>query len=75
MLKLYCSVSQQHREAGHYCYMRPLTNELRRRDNVLFVFYDFETTQDTRLTESAMYTFRIFFAFSISAPSVSRSLI
>jgi len=33
--------------------MRPLANELPRSDNVLFVFYDFETTQDTKLTESA----------------------
>jgi len=24
--KLYCSFCQQNREAGHYCYMRPLTN-------------------------------------------------
>ena len=33
--------------------MRPLVNELPRSDNVLFVFYDFETTQDTRLTDSS----------------------
>jgi len=33
--------------------MRPLKNELPRSDNVLFAFYDFETTQETQLTESA----------------------
>ena len=33
--------------------MRPLSDELPRCDNVLFVFYDFETTQDTKLTDSA----------------------
>ena len=33
--------------------MRPVVNELPRSDDVLFVFYDFETTQDTRLTESS----------------------
>ena len=33
--------------------MRPLTNELPKCNNVLFVFYDYETTHDTRLTESA----------------------
>jgi len=51
--KQYYSFYQQNREAGHYCYMRPLVNELPRSDNVLFVFYDFETTQDTRLTDSS----------------------
>jgi len=50
--KQYCSFCQQNREAAHYCYMRPLMNELPRSENVLFAFYDFETTQDTRLTES-----------------------
>ena len=51
--KQYCSFCQQNREAGHHCYMRPLAKELPRSDNVLFVFYDFETTQDPRLTESS----------------------
>ena len=40
-------------EIGHLCYMATLKNELPRSDNVLFVFYDFETTQDTKVTESA----------------------
>jgi hypothetical protein len=35
------------------CYMATLKNELPRSDNVLFVFYDFETTQDTKVSESA----------------------
>ena len=38
---------------GHLCYMKPLANEMPRSDNVLFVFYDFETTQDTSFTDSA----------------------
>jgi len=33
--------------------MRPIKNELPRIDNVLFAFYDYETTQDNRLTASA----------------------
>jgi len=33
--------------------MKPLSNELPSGDNVLFVFYDFETTQDTRISDSA----------------------
>jgi hypothetical protein len=33
--------------------MKPLSNELPRSDNVLFVFYDFETTQDSKISDSA----------------------
>jgi hypothetical protein len=33
--------------------MQPLKNELPCSDNVLFVFYDFETTQDTKFSENA----------------------
>ena len=43
----------QNEMIGHLCYMRPLSNELPRSDNVLFVFYDFETTQETRFTDTA----------------------
>ena len=40
-------------EIGHFCFMQPLKNELPRSDDVLFVFYDFETTQDTKFSETA----------------------
>ena len=33
--------------------MKPLQKELPRNDNDLFVFYDFETTQDTKFSYSA----------------------
>jgi len=33
--------------------MKPLKNKLPRRDDVLFVFYDFETTQDTKFSDKA----------------------
>ena len=33
--------------------MQPLKNRLPRNDNILFVFYDFETTQDTENSDSA----------------------
>ena len=33
--------------------MQPLKNELPSADNVLFVFYDIETTQDTKISETA----------------------
>jgi hypothetical protein len=46
-------ISQQNREIGHFYFMQPLKNELPCSDNVLFVFYDFETTQDTMFSENA----------------------
>jgi len=33
--------------------MQPLKNELHSADDVLVVFYDFETAQDTKINESA----------------------
>jgi len=33
--------------------MAPLVNKLPKSDKVLFVIYDFETTQDTRISDSA----------------------
>jgi len=33
--------------------MKPLVKELPKSDNVLFVFYEFETTQDTKFSDSA----------------------
>jgi len=33
--------------------MKPLVNELPKSDNVLFVFYDFESTEDTKFLDSA----------------------
>jgi hypothetical protein len=38
-------------EIGHLSYMRSLRNELPTSDRVLYVFYDFETTQNTRYSE------------------------
>jgi len=51
--KPYCVNCKQDMEIGHHCYMATLKNELHRSDNVLFVFYDFETTQDTKFSDSA----------------------
>ena len=44
-------------EIGHLCYLPKLKKELQRSDNVLFVFYDFETTRDTRVSDSATLHF------------------
>jgi len=51
--KLYCAICKQNLEIVHLCYMATLKNELPRSDNVLFVFYDFKTTQDTKVSDSA----------------------
>jgi len=50
--KPYCANCIQ-KEIGHLCDMKPLMNELPLSDDVLFVSYDFETTQDTKFNESA----------------------
>ena len=50
--KSFCRNCQKNREFGHLCYMAPLANKLPKSDNVMFVFYDFETTQDTRISDS-----------------------
>ena len=51
--KHYCDVCTSNREVGHLCYMQPLKNVLPSSDGVLYVFYDFETTQNTRYSETA----------------------
>jgi len=51
--KPYCANCKQNMEIGLLCYMATLKNELPRSDNVLFVFYDFQTTQDKKVSDSA----------------------
>jgi len=51
--KRFCQNYNQKKEAGHLCFMRPLKNVLPAGDKVLYVFYDFETTQNTRYSETA----------------------
>jgi len=51
--KRYCQNCNQNKEACHLCFMRPLKNVLPAGDRVLYVFYDFETTQNTRYSETA----------------------
>jgi hypothetical protein len=41
----YCNI-----ETGHLCYMAPLLPEMSSSDKVLYVFFDFETTQNTKVT-------------------------
>jgi hypothetical protein len=49
----YCPNCNRKKEVGHFCYMRPLKNELPCSDDVLFVFYNFKTTQDTKFSDKA----------------------
>jgi hypothetical protein len=49
----FCANCKQNMEIIHLCYMQPINNELPSAGDVLFVFYDFETTQDTKINESA----------------------
>jgi hypothetical protein len=51
--KRYCSQCLKKRELGQLCYMAPLSDKARRSDNVLYVFYDFEATQDTKCTDTS----------------------
>ena len=44
-------------DTGHLYYMATIRNELPRSNNVLFDFYDFETTQDTEVSDSATLHF------------------
>jgi hypothetical protein len=51
--RAYWITCRQNREIGHLCFMKPLQNEPVSTDTVLYVFYDFETTQDTKYSEKA----------------------
>ena len=50
--KRWCENCGENRENGHLCFMRPLRKMLPTSDTVLFVFCDFETTQDTKYLDS-----------------------
>jgi len=49
-VKPFCANCNKNMEINHLCYMQPLKNEVPSADNVLFVFYDFETSQDTKIS-------------------------
>ena len=51
--KLYCATCKRIVEIGHLCYMPTLKDRVPHSDNVLFLFYDFETTQETKVSVSA----------------------
>jgi hypothetical protein len=52
--KQFCEKCKLNRDVDHMCYMRPLRDALPAvGDKVLYVFYDFETTQNTRCSDKA----------------------
>jgi len=52
--KRLCDNCKENKEIGRLCYMRPLKDALPpAADKVLYVFYDFETTQNTEYTDAA----------------------
>ena len=52
--KRFCENCKENKEIGHLCYMSPLKDVLSHAsDKVLYVFYDFETTQNTEYTDGA----------------------
>jgi len=52
--KVFCADCKHNRDVVHLCYMRVLKNVLHDAiDKVLYVFYDFETTQNTKYSDKA----------------------
>ena len=52
--KRYCEICNQKREVRHLCFMRPFKDVLPpKTSNVLYVFCDFETTQNKRYSDTA----------------------
>ena len=49
----FCNVCNANREIEQGCYMQPLKNVLPPSDRVLYAFCDFETTQNTRYSDTA----------------------
>ena len=46
--KRFCATCYENKEVGHLYFMRPIVNVPASSEHVLYVFYDFETTQDTK---------------------------
>jgi len=53
-IKVFCANCKQNRDVGHLCYMTRLKEVLPdASDKVLYIFYDFETTQITKYSDKA----------------------
>ena len=51
--KQFCLQCLKNRDSGHKCYMSPLSDKAPLNDEVLYMFYDFETTQDTNCGDNS----------------------
>jgi len=52
--KTFCDTCKENKKIGHLCYMAHLKDALPPAgDKVLYVFYDFETSQNTEYAEEA----------------------
>jgi len=71
--KRFCTTCKEKKEAGHICFMRPLVTVPASSECVLYVFYDFETTQDTKRSDRQTSTYQIAFACNNSVLNVNIS--
>jgi len=63
--KVFCANCKQNRDVVHLSYMKPLKDVLPdASDKVLYVFYDFETTQNKSIPTKPHFTYLISSAFS-----------
>jgi hypothetical protein len=51
--KHYCETCKAYKEGQHFCYMQPLKKVPPSGDGVLYVFFEFQTTQITRYSNTA----------------------
>jgi hypothetical protein len=51
--KHYCETCKANKERGHFCYVQRLKNVLPSSNRELYVFYNFQTTQTTRYSDTA----------------------
>ena len=49
--KRFCAICKENNEVGHFCCMRTLVNVPASSERVFYVFYDFETTHDTKRSD------------------------
>ena len=47
----FCVTCNEKKQVAHLCFMRPLGNAPASSERVLYIFYDFETTQDSRRSD------------------------
>ena len=51
--KWFCATCYENKEVGHLCFMRPLENMSTSSEHLLYLFFDFETTRDTKRSDKS----------------------